>query len=63
MKIAELVRRYFLTFAFRARRGRPIRNSNVYGRFLGASRNKECPCGSGVKFKRCCRSKLLARSI
>jgi uncharacterized protein YecA (UPF0149 family) len=24
------------------------------GKYPGASRNKPCPCGSGLKYKRCC---------
>lgn len=35
---------------------RRVRNANTHEptKFEGTGRNKPCPCGSGVKFKRCC---------
>lgn len=41
------------------------RSNRAIQRFDGAQRNGPCPCGSGKKFKRCCRtvevSKLTGR--
>ena len=36
------------------RKVNPKDHKSPLGKRLGAARNKPCPCGSGLKLKRCC---------